>query len=329
MEAKAILFTGVNEVGIGSVTIPTPGPGEVLIASSFTCVSPGTELRCLAGQQSGSPAWPYIPGYALAGTVVECGPDTTIGVGARVVGTGTQRADLARQWGGHISHAVCNEAQVYAVPDGVDLLDAVVTKLAAIAYHGVRVARPALHEKIAVIGLGPIGQVSLRLHALTGAHAVGCDRIAERVALARTAGLDALLVEDGLDSVFKSAFPDGADVVVDATGAQSIIPAAIGVARDLAWDDAPTSGPRYVIQGSYPDSFELPYQAAFLKELTFLMPRDCQPRDFRAVLDLLGRGKLILRDLISDVRRPDEAPQAYQQLQSKDPSLMTVAFQWD
>ena len=51
MQSKAILFRDVNVVTVEPVTIPEPGPGEVLIETAFSVMSPGTELRCLAGQQ--------------------------------------------------------------------------------------------------------------------------------------------------------------------------------------------------------------------------------------------------------------------------------------
>lgn len=328
MQAKTILFEGVNEVDVDFAGLPDPGPGEVLIQSHYTCVSPGTELRCLAGEQPDAPAWPFIPGYALAGTVVGQGPESVVAVGTRVVCSGTKRADRAIQWGGHIGHAVCSEETLFPVAQGVDLLNAAMAASGATAYHGVRLARPALHEKVAVIGLGPIGQLSLKLYSMLGVHVVGCDRLPARVELAQAAGHSAVLVENGLADSVKAHFPQGADIVVDATGAPAAFSDAISVARELAWDDEPTLGARYVIQGSYVDVMPIPYQSAFRKELTFLTPRNYQPRDLRAVLDMLGRGKLDLRDLVSVVRTPAEAPQTYAQLQTRDPALMTAAFQW-
>jgi hypothetical protein len=41
MKAKAIFFTGVNEVAIGNTDIPEPEPLEVLIKAHYTCISPG------------------------------------------------------------------------------------------------------------------------------------------------------------------------------------------------------------------------------------------------------------------------------------------------
>lgn len=328
MKAKAILFTGVNEVAVADADVPEPGPGEVLVQARYTCISPGTELRCLAGQQPGAAPWPFVPGYSMVGTVIARGPDTSLQEGATVFCSGTARVNYGRTWGGHISHAVRREDAVYPLPEGVDPLEAALAKLAAIAYHGVRLSRPLPHERVAVVGLGPIGQLSARLHHAAGARVVASDLSVERVAIARSAGIEAIAVESSLADAYASVFPDGADIVVDATGAPGVLTQAMAVARDKPWDDTPVPGARVLIQGSYPDEFPISYRAAFSKELTLLVPRDQQPTDLRAAIDLMQRGQLRVRDLISDVRAPEAAPETYAELRREKGRTLTVVFQW-
>jgi 3-hydroxyethyl bacteriochlorophyllide a dehydrogenase len=327
MRAQAILFTGPGQAALGDIAIPEPGRGEVLIETSYTCISPGTEMRCLAGKQPGAPAWPFIPGYALAGIIAAQGPGATLPVGTPVFCSGTEKADANRCWGGHVGHAVRAEASVFPIPAGIDLLDAALAKLAAICYHGVRMSRPLPHERIAVIGLGPIGQLAARLHAATGARVVCGDVAPERVAIARGAGLEAIQVEGDLASAFRPVLPDGADVIVDATGAPAVLAQAIALARDVAWHDATPGGARLLVQGSYPADFGVPYQAAFMKELSILITRDQQPQDTRTALELMQRGKLRVRDLITDVRAPADAPRTYAELVTSR-SAMTFVFEW-
>ena len=285
MQTHAILFTGVNQVEHTHIDIPAPGPGEVLVEAAYTCVSPGTELRCLAGQQAGAAAWPFIPGYALAGRVVECGPGVALAPGAAVYCHGTQRASVNRTWGGHVNHAVVAATDLYPIPAGVDLLQASAAHLAAIAYHGVRLSRAQPHETVAVLGLGPIGSLSARLHALTGARVIAADLSAARVAAARAAGIEAFLPTGDLAAGFWELFAAGADVVVDATGHPAALAQAIAVARNKPWGDSDRPGARLLVQGSYAGDFAVPYQDAFVKELTILLPRDTQPQDVHTVLD--------------------------------------------
>jgi 3-hydroxyethyl bacteriochlorophyllide a dehydrogenase len=328
MKARTILFTAVNQVALGETELPDPGPEELLIQAHYTCISPGTELRCLAGLQDGAPDWPFIPGYALTGEVIARGSGTTLPVGTPVLCAGTLKAEANRLWGGHVSHAVQREAAVFPIPEGVDLLDASVARLAAIAYHGLRMSRPLAHEQVAVVGLGAIGQLAARLHAMTGAPVVAADLSANRVEIARAAGIEAFVPKSGLLAGFRDYLPDGADILVEATGNPGVLPEAIPIAREQPYDDSVTPGARLLLQASYPGEFSIPYQAAFRRELQILIPRDRQPRDMRTALDLIRTGRLQVRDLVTEVRPPEDAPEIYQALREARPGLITAAFRW-
>lgn len=99
-------------------------------------------------------------------------------------------------------------------------------------------------------------------------------------------------------------------------------------AKDKGWDDLAEPGARLIVQGSYAGEFSLPYNAAFLRELSIHVPRDVQPRDVRAALDLMTRGKLSLEGLVSEVRAPEAAPETYAALADPNAALITVAFNW-
>ncbi|NOK57294.1 MAG: zinc-binding dehydrogenase [Chloroflexi bacterium AL-W] len=328
MQATALLFTDVDQMIVETVTLPLPGPHEVLIETLYTCISPGTELRCLAGKQPDPVPWPFIPGYALVGKVTDCGIDTLVQPGTLVFCAGTRNADCNRMWGGHISHAIQVEDAVVPIPEEVSPLDASIAQLAAIAFHGLRLSKPLPHETVVTIGLGPIGQLAARLYALTGARVVGADRSAKRVALAQAAGIEAVVIEEDLQNTLAPVLPDGADIVVDATGVPAVVEQAVHLAKDLPWDNTVISGARYIVQGSYTNTFAIPYQHAFGKELTFIIPRNAQKRDLEAVLDLLQRHKFHVGDLIGEAQPPETAPQIYAALQESKGALITAAFRW-
>jgi bacteriochlorophyllide a dehydrogenase len=328
MSSAAIVMTAPGAVDLSEVHVPDPGPDEVLVEADYTCVSPGTELRCLAGRQPNPIAFPFVPGYALTGRVIERGSGVELATGTRVLCKGTQRCDVNLQWGGHTHHAVLAAADVIALPDQLDSLAAAPVKLAAIAYHGVRLARSAPHERVLVVGLGPIGYLSALLHSTTGAQVIAVDVAPERVEVARESGLDARLAQGGIGAALSEESPPGFDVVVDATGHEPAIDEIIAMARDLPWDNSLARGARYVIQGSYADRFSVPPLAAFEKELAFLMPRDHQRRDIEAVLSLLTRGKLDLSALTTDVRSPRDAAEVYGRLAGDKGSTLTTVFDW-
>jgi 2-desacetyl-2-hydroxyethyl bacteriochlorophyllide A dehydrogenase len=326
MKAQAILFTGVNQITVDEVIVPDPESDEVLVEVAYSCISPGTELRCLAGKQPEAQPFPFIPGYATVGHVVAAGKSASIREGTAVFCGGTSRASHNLMWGAHISHVVKSAKGVIPIPEGVDLVEASAAKIAAISYHGLRHSRPQPQEQVVVVGLGVIGQISARLHALTGANVLALDIASRRVEQANQFGVTARVPSPSIQSTVHEQFPDGADVIVDATGSPSVLAGLISLARDIPWDDSLTPGARLLVQGSYAAEFALPYQEVFRKELAIYVPRDSQPRDYRAVLSLLARGKLHLRDLIEMQCSPEQAPEVYQHLQSGE--ILTAVFQW-
>jgi 2-desacetyl-2-hydroxyethyl bacteriochlorophyllide A dehydrogenase len=328
MKARAIVHRDLNLVELAEVEIPAPGPGELLVESKFTCISPGTELRCLGGLQG---QFPFVPGYAMAGHVVIGGPGTQMEPGRAVQVGGTQyTGTIKSQWGGHMSHAIAHENSVIPIPQSVDLLDASISKIAAIGNHGVELCPPRDGENVVVVGLGVIGQFSARLYAACGARVLGVDKSAHRVAALRAAGVESALIESSLTDTCAKRFPDGADIVVDATGVPAVLNESVLLARLPAWggDVDPRLGPRFVIQGSYPGDFSLPYQSVYQRELTLFLPRDRQARDVRKVLELMAEKKIQARDLNSEVRPPHRAHETYAELRDPATRLMTVAFDW-
>ena len=327
MKTTALLFTGVGRVELAETHVPEPGSGQVLIESLFSAISPGTELRCLSGRQAGG-AFPFVPGYSLVGRITGCGPGVALKAGTVVFCTGTEKADRPLLWGAHIGHAVRGADHVYPLPEGVEPLEAAFTKLAAIAYRGVRAASTRPHDEVAVVGLGPIGQLAARLHALAGGRVVAADLDASRAAVARAAGVEAIVPDGDLVAAFLAVQPHGADIVVDSTGVPSVLQQSVRLGKAKPWDDALTEPTRLVVQGSYAENVIFDYHQAFYRELAVHFPRDNQPRDIHAILRLLARGRLKTRDLATRIANPREAQDVYQELRAAKPGTLTTVFQW-
>ena len=172
MQTQALIVSEANRIAVGAVEIPPPGRDQVVIQTHFSGISPGTELRKMSGGEGND--FPYVPGYALSGTVVDLGAAVLdLKIGQRVFCTGTRWCTVPRVWGGHIAHAVRPASEVYPLPDHVALAEAALLPLVAIPYHGLRLARPMPGASVAIIGLGPIGQCAARLYAATGARVLG------------------------------------------------------------------------------------------------------------------------------------------------------------
>ena len=71
---------------------------------------------------------------------------------------------------------------VCRVPAGCDLKQAASATIGAIALQGVRRAAPQLGDRVCVIGLGLIGQITVQLLKAAGCRVIGLDLDAARVA---------------------------------------------------------------------------------------------------------------------------------------------------
>lgn len=326
MKARAIAFFE-KKVVLRDFEMPEPGEGEVLLKTEFTCISPGTELRVLHNDPRPDA---YIPGYALVGRVSQSRA-AGIKEGELCFCSGTKKAvGLATQWGGHCSHAITTAAALTRVPENVSAQAASLGALGGIAMQGLRMGKVRKGEQVAIVGLGVLGQLSARLHAAEGGRVVACDQVNSRVQQALGAGLVAVQVQKGqtLKQALATQLPQGATLVVDVTGAGPVIPQAIDLVCDLPWTDEPLPDTRYVVQGSYAGEFSIPYQVAFCKRLSFLIPRNYQSDDLKAFFAQLASKRLRVDELLCKIASPEDAPEVFDSFRDPENVPGTIAFDW-
>lgn len=325
MKARAISVVAVNQVDVVEYESLELEEGEVLVEVDFSTISPGTELRCLAGLQPNSAPWGFVPGYSQAGRVIRGSKEW---IGKRVVALGSQRLSLPRMWGGHTSHSVVQSSALFEIPDSVEMSVAGVAKMGAIAHRGLLLAAPFDGQSVAVVGLGLIGQLSARLFRAAGASVVAFDQEESRVRLAREAGVEAYAVTGSLEDLARSVRPEGFETIVDATGSPRVASGLHQLFTPLPWGDAATSDRKLVIQGSYPTDFPIPYQEYFTYETKILMPRDSRPSDLRAVLQMMADQRLSVDNLVSETPKAEDAQSAYGKLLAKEDGYVTAAIDW-
>lgn len=321
-QPRAVLFDPPDCVTVDVVDIPAADEGELFLATSISFPSPGTELRALSGHQVGAPSGAFIPGYAAAGQVMASShPEWT--VGTRVSWAGTTRASHNLLWGGHVSHALVPANRVIRVPDGVSDFSAAFAQIGGISHRGLELSKAQANETVVVIGLGLIGLSSALLHASTGARVIGVDRQTERTRLASQLGLE---VAASLDDA-RSLVPDGADVVVDASGVADLLEPSMLLARQNPFGDA-APGPRLVVQGSYATDVRVPYDTAFRREVSILFPRDRHAGNVRAVLELIRSGQMPAAEQFAEEVQADRAPEIYAAWRSGRAVPIGVGFRW-
>ena len=167
-------------------------------------------------------------GYSGTGTVLEVGPAAAgLVPGQRVATGGAGHADLQ----------VVSALLAVPVPDEVDDESAAFTTIAAIALQGLRLAEVQAGARICVIGLGLVGQLTVRLARASGLEVVGIDVNPWNVE--RAAAWCTALEEKGeetTDAVLAWSRGRGVDAVLVTAASASSSPMlrAPAVARDRA-----------------------------------------------------------------------------------------------
>lgn len=307
--------------------------GQVLLETLYSAISPGTELRCLRGDVPDGGSGPYVPGYQSVGRIVSVGKNCRHQPGEVVFNANGKgyAGPLRALWGAHSSLLIAEQENLVELPDGINLCHAALAKLTAIALHGLKVARVSPGERVAVIGLGPLGQLSARLAGMLGAGVVAFDHLESRVAMASAFGAQAAVVTDGIGSAAsRCGWPEeDFDVIVDVTGVPRLIDDFIVLARDpQPWHAPEKPATRYVLQGSYSGSAQFDYMSAFLKELTILVPRDHHCSDIRESVGYIASGRLDIGSITGEPVDPRIAADVYNELSGPASARLTAVFDW-
>ena len=324
MESRAVVMTAANQVEIRPVSLPKRQRHQVLIETELSAISPGTELRCLAGLQPDAVPFPFVPGYALVGRVLES-DDNAWPAGSRVLCSGSELDGVDRMWGGHVSHALADTASLAGIPTEISSANAVLALLAAIPGRGLRLAQVQPGERVAIVGLGFLGQVAARLYRHAGAQVVGFDVAADRVELLQHSGFTASHITHDLLHAAQAVGDPTFSIDVDVTGVPDVLRHTLDLMPAPDWSDEEATPNRLVIQGSYPVDFCLPYQTAFLREARIILPPHRKLTDVDRVLHTMVAG-LDLSDLAGNPVTVSEAPQIYRILQARE--RLGGLFRW-
>ena len=201
-------------------------PGHVLIMTSRSLVSPGTERMLVdfgrANLINKARKQPdkvrqvldkiWTDGLMPTVEAVRSKLDQPIPLGYSNVGIvddasfkfevlSFKKGDRIVSNGPH-AEVVCVQGNLCArIPESVSDEEAAFTVVGAIGLQGVRLAKPTLGEAFVVIGLGLIGQLTVQLLIAHGCSVLGIDIDSKKCDLARQFGADALDISKGQDPV--------------------------------------------------------------------------------------------------------------------------------
>ena len=315
MKARAVVFTEPGRLDFREVTLREPEPDEVIVETAFSSISSGTERLLFAGKLPGFPhlRFPFVPGYEAAGTVHSVGREvTSVKPGDGVfVGGSMCYTDVAAAFGGQSSHLIKKAAQVVPLR-GIPVAQAPLLALAATALHGVLRLGDVNGARVAVLGMGAVGQLAAAFLTAAGAHAVLVDRSADRLASAH--GAEKI---DVSSIPLEEQMPQPVKHTIEATGD----PAQIArCARVLELGGS-------IVLLSYYDTLSTPFVDLFVKEATLLVSREWAPPDLVAARDAIAGGSVDLSGLAGHVV-PIERYDAAYETAFNDPSVLKVMLQW-
>lgn len=324
---KRVAFTGKQQLTVESFDVPVPGEGQVQLKTEFTLMSTGTENIVFNRLFDPGTHWdrwvryPFHPGYCAVGVIEKVGPGVTkLRAGQRVFGRF-----------GHASHHVVQVEHAHLLPDGVDPREMTWMGLIKIAGIGARAADYKLGDSVAVVGAGPIGQMTVRWAAASGAGAIAIiDPVASRLELAKRGGATAGIakpVGECLDDLKAACNGDQPRVVFDTTGHPSVFAQALALPRRFG---------RVVLLGDTGTPAQQHLTADVVtRGLSIVGAHDThnddtwnEPIVYRHFLRLHVAGRFNLAGLITHTFRGDHAEEAYRVANTRRGETMGILFDW-
>jgi 2-desacetyl-2-hydroxyethyl bacteriochlorophyllide A dehydrogenase len=338
---RAAVVQGDGDLVIRDFDHPgQPGPGQVLVSLRASGVC-HTDVGVVEGYLRQGPP-PVVPGHEPMGVVAAVGAGVEgLTVGQRVavdplVVCGRCPRCLAgephicERWragadgcgsigrampGGFAEYLLAPDRNIVPLPDGVsDAEGALLVDACATSYHAVRRAAPRPGETALVLGLGGLGQASLRFLRLTsGLRILAADTLEYKLALAEGSGAD-VLVDAGRDDVAEVARRvtggRGVDLVVEHTGNPAAAEAGVSALR---------LGGRLVVAGCSAQAFSVPMVRCCLDEISILGSHGFTHGEILEVAALIDSGAVRFDDLVSHRLPLSELPYALQML--SDPEV--------
>ncbi|MBZ5619250.1 MAG: zinc-binding dehydrogenase [Acidobacteriia bacterium] len=237
----AVLY-GKEHLQVEPVAVPTIDRGDILVRVkvALTC---GTDVKVFRrGYHARMIVPPAVFGHELAGDVVAAGENVTrFSIGQRVVAAnsapcedcyfcrrGLQNLceDLLFNNGAYAQYiripARIVERNTYLIPSHVGYQDAALVEPLACVVRGFEETAPRADDTIAIIGLGPIGLMFVKLAKLHGCRVIAVGRRPTQLERAEALGADDLIVagetSDPVKAIRALTHGRGVDIAIEAVG---------------------------------------------------------------------------------------------------------------
>ncbi|MBV9326210.1 MAG: alcohol dehydrogenase catalytic domain-containing protein [Chloroflexi bacterium] len=256
---RALSYSGEREVTCHDRADPRPAPNEVLLQMKAAGIC-GSDLHAYRQPGPDFLANARVPGHEPAGVIAEVGSqvegwsvgDRVTAYFRQVCGTchycrtghsnvcinrgGSYGVGLGTADGADAEYMVVQASLLFKVPDDFSLEDAaIVACQGGTAYYPLTRLGASGQDVLIVSGLGPVGLLATLFGSHMGAEVVGIDPSAARRALAERLGarktFDPTIAPVG--EQVRADYPEGADKLVEASGAMAAHAAIPGLLRPL------------------------------------------------------------------------------------------------
>lgn len=336
MNQKA-LIPEPGTVVIQDEAMPKPKPDEALVRVLYGGIC-GSDIGTYRGTFVYS-TYPRIPGHELAVEVMEVG-DNPYGVKPGMLATVNPYFNCGHCYpcrSGRPNCCVANETmgaqreggfmRYLALPverlygsRGLGPRETVLVEPFCISWHGVKRAAVQPGEKVLVIGAGTIGVL-----AMLSAKYQGCEVYMTDVAPAKLERAKQL----GADGVFLNTSPEAlADWTARVTGGDGfpVTLEAVGMPGTFqnAIDAASSSGRVVLVGISRAPLSEFTFTIIQKKELSVYGSRNAVHQDFHEVMDMMRKSGLKADDVVTDIYRFSQTPQAFSDFVSRGADKLKV-----
>lgn len=325
-KCEAVAFTAPGKVEVREIELPDVGEEDIFIRTLYSGISIGTEGWILTNKFKGV-KYPLITGYQKVGVVEEAGSKVKeFKPGDKVfLRTTRLKPGIENMWGGHTQYSVisCKEEELFKLPENVDLVEASLLVLPAVAYHGaVEWVGVQPGDLVVVIGLGLIGQFACQISRLRKARVIGLDLIDKRVDFARKYSADMAInsQEVNVEEIVRHEKELGADVIIDTTGSAKAINPSFAWIKEKG---------KYCFQGYYPDMTCLDLFLPHAREIVCYFPCNVTPQGEEKMIEYLARKELKVKPLITHQVSYRKAPEIFELMLDSPRETLGLVLSWE
>ena len=315
-EMLAAVLYGKEQLRVEPVAVPELGASDVLVRvrAALTC---GTDVKVFhRGYHARMIVPPAVFGHEWAGDIVGVGPCVeSFRPGQRVVGANSAPClrcyycrrgaenlceDLLFNNGAYAEYIRIPgrivERNMYELPDHVSYQDAALAEPLACVLRALEETGVQPGDDVAVVGLGPIGLMFVRLAKTRGARVIALGRRRRQLERAEALGADELLLtpeaEDPVRVVRDLTGGRGADVAIEAVGKSQTWELAVQLAR---------RGGVVNFFGGCPSDTRVSLETALLhySEITCKASFHHTPAHIAKALELIAEGIVTARDFVN------------------------------